>query len=162
MSVTSLEDLFLHTLKDIYYAEKQIVKALPKMAKKAGSAELKAAFESHLEETKGHVTNLESVFSAIGKKPSAVKCDAIVGILHEATELMDEVEDEATLDAAMLAAAQAVEHYEIARYGSLIAWAGVLGHKDAVKPLQDTLAEEKAADAKLSKLGKSAVNKEAA
>ncbi|TFF22882.1 ferritin-like domain-containing protein [Jiella endophytica] len=162
MSVTSLEDLFLHTLKDIYYAEKQIVKALPKMAKKAGSAELKAAFESHLEETRGHVTNLENVFSAIGKKPSAVKCDAIVGILHEATELMDEVEDEATLDAAMLAAAQAVEHYEIARYGSLIAWAGVLGHKDAVKPLQDTLAEEKAADAKLSKLGKSAVNKEAA
>ena len=162
MSVTNLEELFLHTLKDVYYAEKQIVKALPKMAKKASSSDLKMAFESHLAETKEHVTTLEGVFAAIGKKPSAVKCDAIVGILHEATELMDEVEDEATLDAAMLAAAQAVEHYEIARYGSLIAWAGILGHKDAVKSLQNTLAQEKAADDKLSKLGKTAVNKEAA
>lgn len=162
MSVKSLDDLFLHTLKDVYYAEKQIVKALPKMAKKAGSPDLKAAFEQHLEETKGHVTNLESVFEAIGKKPSAVKCDAIVGILHEATELMDEVEDADTLDAAMLAAAQAVEHYEIARYGTLIAWAGTLGHKDAVKMLESTLAEEKAADEKLSKLGSSKVNKKAA
>ena len=162
MSVKSLDDLFLHTLKDVYYAEKQIVKALPKMAKKAGSPDLKAAFEQHLEETKGHVTNLESVFEAIGKKPSAVKCDAIVGILHEATELMDEVEDADTLDAAMLAAAQAVEHYEIASYGTLIAWAGTLGHKDAVKMLESTLAEEKAADEKLSKLGSSKVNKKAA
>lgn len=162
MSVKSLDDLFLHTLKDVYYAEKQIVKALPKMAKKAGSPDLKAAFEQHLEETKGHVTNLESVFEAIGKKPSAVKCDAIVGILHEATELMDEVEDADTLDAAMLAAAQAVEHYEIARYGTLIAWAGTLGHKDAVKMLEATLAEEKATDEKLSKLGSSKVNKKAA
>jgi ferritin-like metal-binding protein YciE len=162
MSVKSLDDLFLHTLKDVYYAEKQIVKALPKMAKKAGSPDLKAAFEQHLEETKGHVTNLESVFEAIGKKASAVKCDAIVGILHEATELMDEVEDADTLDAAMLAAAQAVEHYEIARYGTLIAWAGTLGHKDAVKMLESTLAEEKATDEKLSKLGSSKVNKKAA
>lgn len=162
MSVKSLDDLFLHTLKDVYYAEKQIVKALPKMAKKAGSPDLKAAFEQHLEETKGHVTNLESVFEAIGKKPSAVKCDAIVGILHEATELMDDVEDADTLDAAMLAAAQAVEHYEIARYGTLIAWAGTLGHKDAVKMLESTLVEEKAADEKLSKLGSSKVNKKAA
>ncbi|MAU95616.1 MAG: hypothetical protein CMP81_06990 [Fulvimarina sp.] len=162
MSVKSLDDLFLHTLKDVYYAEKQIVKTLPKMAKKAGSPDLKAAFEQHLEETKGHVTNLESVFEAIGKKPSAVKCDAIVGILHEATELMDEVEDADTLDAAMLAAAQAVEHYEIARYGTLIAWAGTLGHKDAVKMLESTLVEEKATDEKLSKLGSSKVNKKAA
>ncbi|ORE96902.1 ferritin-like domain-containing protein [Aurantimonas sp. 22II-16-19i] len=162
MSVKSLDDLFLHTLKDVYYAEKQIVKALPKMAKKAGSPDLKAAFEQHLEETKGHVTSLESVFEAIGKKPSTVKCDAIVGILHEATELMDEVEDPDTLDAAMLAAAQAVEHYEIARYGTLIAWAGTLGHKDAVKTLEATLAEEKSTDEKLSKLGSSKVNKKAA
>ncbi|NDW04788.1 YciE/YciF ferroxidase family protein [Jiella pacifica] len=162
MSVTNLEELFLHTLKDVYYAEKQIVKALPKMAKKAGSEELKAAFEQHLTESKEHVTRLESVFEAIGKKPSAVKCDAIVGILHEATELMDEVEDPETLDAAMLAAAQAVEHYEIARYGTLAAWAGILGHKDAVKTLEATLGEEKATDDKLSKLGKSSVNKKAA
>ncbi|MCE7028424.1 ferritin-like domain-containing protein [Jiella avicenniae] len=162
MSVTNLEELFLHTLKDVYYAEKQIVKALPKMARKAGSEDVKAAFDSHLTETREHVTRLESVFAAIGKKPSAVKCDAIVGILHEATELMDEVEDTETLDAAMLAAAQAVEHYEIARYGTLVSWAGVLGHKDAVKTLEATREEEKATDDKLSKLGKSGVNKKAA
>ena len=162
MSVKSLDDLFLHTLKDVYYAEKQIVKALPKMAKKAGSPDLKAAFEQHLEETKGHVTNLESVFEAIGKKPSAVKCDAIVGILHEATELMDEVEDADTLDAAMLAAAQAVEHYEITRYGTLVSWAGQLGKPDAAALLQKNLDQEYEADRKLSKLAESKLNKEAA
>lgn len=162
MSVKSLDDLFIHTLKDIYYAEKQIVKSLPKMSKKATSPELKAAFDAHLEETKDHVTRLESVFEGLGKKASAEKCDAIEGILDEAKGLMDEVEDSETLDAAMLAAAQAVEHYEIARYGTLIAWAETLGHKDAAKTLKETLAQEKAADEKLTKIGSGKVNKKAA
>ncbi|MEF2551649.1 ferritin-like domain-containing protein [Aurantimonas sp. A2-1-M11] len=162
MSVKSLDDLFLHTLQDIYYAEKQIAKALPKMAKKAQSDDLKTAFQTHLEETKEQVTRLEEVFESIGQKPKAVKCDAIVGIIHEATELMDEVEDPETLDAAMLAAAQAVEHYEIARYGTLITWAGTLGHKDVVSKLQETLKQEKATDEKLSKLAGAKINKKAA
>ncbi|WP_246716031.1 ferritin-like domain-containing protein [Aurantimonas sp. DM33-3] len=162
MSVKSLDDLFLHTLQDIYYAEKQIAKVLPKMAKKAASEDLKAAFETHLEETKEQVTRLEEVFESLGKKPRAVKCDAIIGIIDEATELMDEVEDPETLDAAMVAAAQAVEHYEIARYGTLITWAGILGHKEAVAKLQETLKQEKATDEKLSKLAEVKVNKKAA
>lgn len=162
MAVKTLDDLFLHTLKDIYYAEKQIVKALPKMSKKAQSAELKQAFDSHLEETKEHVTRLESVFNALGKRAAGTKCDAIVGIIEEAEGLMEEVSDPETLDAAMLAAAQAVEHYEMSRYGTLIAWAGTLGHKDAIKTLQQTLSEEKAADSKLSAIGESQVNKQAA
>ncbi|MCQ8782871.1 YciE/YciF ferroxidase family protein [Mangrovibrevibacter kandeliae] len=161
-SVKTLDDLFLHTLQDIYYAEKQIVKALPKMAKKAASSELKGAFEKHLEETKGQVERLDQVFEALGKKSKAVKCQAIEGIIEEAQELMEEVEDEQTLDAAMLAAAQAVEHYEISRYGTLISWAKTLGHGEVVSLLEETLEQEKATDSALSKLGESAVNKKAA
>ncbi|MCW4115924.1 ferritin-like domain-containing protein [Aurantimonas sp. MSK8Z-1] len=161
-SVKTLDDLFLHTLQDIYYAEKQIVKALPKMAKKAASSELKGAFEKHLEETKGQVERLDQVFEALGKKSKAVKCQAIEGIIEEAQELMEEVEDEQTLDAAMLAAAQAVEHYEISRYGTLISWAKTLGHEEVVSLLEETLEQEKATDSALSKLGESAVNKKAA
>ena len=162
MSVKTLDDLFLHTLKDVYYAEKQIVKALPKMAKKATSPELKTAFTTHTEESKEHLARLETVFESIGKKASAVKCVAIIGIIGEAEELMDEVEDPEALDAAMLAAAQAVEHYEIARYGTLISWAETLGYTAAIKTLQLTLKEEKATDAKLSSLAEGSVNKKAA
>lgn len=161
-AVKSLDDLFLHTLKDIYYAERQIVKALPKMSKKAASDKLKAAFDEHTEQSKEHVARLEQVFEGLGKKASAVKCVAIEGIIGEAEELMQEVTDTETLDAAMLAAAQAVEHYEISRYGTLIAWAETLGHKNAIKPLQQTLSEEKETDAKLSKIGEGQINRQAA
>ncbi len=162
MALKNLDDLFLHTLKDILYAEKQILKALPKMEKKAGSAELKKAFAQHREETETHVERLEKVFDAIGKPARAVKCDAIVGIIDEAEEIMGEVDDADTLDAAMVASAQAVEHYEITRYGTLITWAKQLGHTEAVKHLEETLREEKATDAALSKLAEQKVNKKAA
>ncbi|MEF2073942.1 ferritin-like domain-containing protein [Consotaella aegiceratis] len=162
MPVKTLDDLFLHTLQDIYYAEKTITKALPKMVKKVASADVKKAFESHLEETKGHVDRLESVFKALGEKPKAEKCPAIEGIVSEAEELMDEIEDTETLDAALIAAAQAVEHYEITRYGTLVSWAETLGHKEAINLLGETLKEEYAADDKLTKIAESKVNKKAA
>jgi ferritin-like metal-binding protein YciE len=162
MALKNLDDLFLHTLKDIYYAEKQILKALPKMEKKAGSAELKKAFSQHREETEGQLERLEKVFEAIGKPARGAKCDAIIGIIDEAEEIMGEVEDPDTLDAAMVASAQAVEHYEITRYGTLITWAKQLGHNDAVKHLEDNLKEEKNTDALLTKLAEQKVNKKAA
>src|ERR1700693_1019740 len=138
-----LNELFLDTLKDIYYAEKQILKALPKMAKAANSDELRAAFEKHHDETEGHVERLEQVFELLGKPARGKKCDAIEGIIEEGKEVMEEYEEEPALAAGLLASAQAVEHYEISRYGTLKSWTGKLGMKDAVKLLDQTLAEEK-------------------
>lgn len=162
MAMKNLDDLFLHTLKDILYAEKQILKALPKMEKKASSDELKKAFAQHREETEGQLERLEKVFDAIGKPARGAKCDAIIGIIDEAEEIMSEVDDPDTLDAAMLASAQAVEHYEITRYGTLITWAKQLGHNEVVKHLEETLKEEKNTDALLTELAEQKVNKKAA
>src|SRR5689334_1824003 len=162
MADKDLNDLFLDTLKDIYYAEKHILKALPKMAKAANSDELRAAFEKHHDETEGQIGRLEQIFELIGKPARGKKCDAIEGILDEGKEIMEEYEDMPALDAGLLAAAQAVEHYEISRYGTLKTWAGKLGMKDAVKLLDETLAEEKKTDDTLTKIAVSAVNAEAA
>ncbi|MEP0324434.1 ferritin-like domain-containing protein [Bauldia litoralis] len=162
MSLKTLDDLFLHFLKDMYFAEKHLVKALPKMAKKASSPKLTEAFESHLEETKEHVSRLEQVFEIVGKPARAETCPAIKGIVEEGEEIMGEAEDPEALDAGLIAAAQAVEHYEISRYGTMVAWAERLGMKDAVKILNKTLDEEYSADKKLSALAESSVNKKAA
>jgi ferritin-like metal-binding protein YciE len=143
MADKNLNDLFLDTLKDIYYAEKQIYKALPKMAKAANSEDLRAAFEKHHTETEGQIERLEQIFESLGKAARGKKCDAIEGILDEGKEIMEEYEGAPALDAGLLAAAQAVEHYEISRYGTLKTWAATLGHKDAVKLLDETLSEEK-------------------
>jgi ferritin-like metal-binding protein YciE len=153
-----LDDLFHDTLKDIYFAEKKILATLPKMAKAAQSAELKAAFEKHRTETEGHVARLEKVFGVIGKKPVGKTCAAIVGITDEGAEIMDEYKGSPALDAGLLAAAQAVEHYEISRYGTLKCWASELGYAQAVKLLDATLKEEKNTDQALSKLAESEVN----
>jgi ferritin-like metal-binding protein YciE len=161
MSEKDLNALFLDTLKDIYYAEKQIYKSLPKMAKAAQSDQLRAAFEKHHDETEGHIERLEQIFELLGKPARGKKCDAIEGILDEGKEVMDEYEDTPALDAGLLAAAQAVEHYEISRYGTLKAWAGKLSLADAVKFLEQTLTEEKKIDETLSKSAVSAVNAEA-
>ncbi len=153
-----LQDLFLDTLKDIYFAEKKILTALPKMAKAAQSEDLKAAFEKHEGETEGQVARLEQVFKSIGETPKGKTCDAIMGILDEGKEIMDEYKGMPALDAGLLAAAQAVEHYEISRYGTLKCWATELGLKDVVKLLDATLNEEKKTDAALTELAESEVN----
>ena len=158
----SLADIFEHTLQDVYFAENAITRALPKVAKAANNADLKKAAEEHLSETKEQIKKLEQVFKSIGKTASGEKCDAIEGILDEGKEIMEEYKGEAALDAGLLAAAQAVEHYEISRYGTLKAWATKLGHRDAVKLLDQTLNEEKKTDDALSKLALTAVNAEAA
>jgi ferritin-like metal-binding protein YciE len=162
MAVKSMNDLFLHTLKDIYYAEKQIFKNLPKMAKSAHSPELKQAFEKHREETGHQIERLETIFEACGASARAVRCDAMDGILEEAKEMMEEVEDGQVGDASMIASAQTVEHYEIARYGTLIAWADRLGMKDASKLLHETLDEEKTTDQLLSQIAQENINQKAA
>jgi ferritin-like metal-binding protein YciE len=162
MKIENLNDLFLHTLQDIYFAEKQIIKALPKMMKKTDSPELGKAFESHLAETEQQVSRLEQVFEMVGEKPKATKCPAIEGILEEANDLISDIKDPDTRDAGMIAAAQAVEHYEITRYGTLVSWAELLGMQDAAKVLGQTLKEEYGADQKLTKLAESRLNKEAA
>jgi ferritin-like metal-binding protein YciE len=162
MTAKDLSALFLDTLKDIYYAEKQIYKALPKMAKAANSTQLRAAFEKHHDETEGQIERLEQIFELMGKPARGKKCDAIEGILDEGTEIMGEYKGEPALDAGLLAAAQAVEHYEISRYGTLKTWAAKLGMKDAVKLLDQTLAEEKKTDEALTQLADKAVNAEAA
>jgi ferritin-like metal-binding protein YciE len=154
----SLADLFLDTLKDIYFAEKKILTALPKMAKAAQSDDLKAAFDKHEGETEGQVARLERVFKSIGETPKGKTCDAIMGILDEGKEIMDEYKDTAALDAGLLAAAQAVEHYEISRYGTLKCWASELGYTEAVKLLDATLTEEKKTDAALTQLAEGEVN----
>ena len=156
-----LDDLFHDTLKDIYFAEKKILATLPKMAKAAQSLDLKNAFEKHRGETEGHVARLEKVFAAIDKKPQAKTCDAIVGITDEGAEIMKEYKGSPALDAGLLAAAQAVEHYEISRYGTLKAWAQELGLNDAVRLLDQTLEEEKKTDAALTKIAEAAVNQQA-
>jgi len=162
MPEKDLNALFLDTLKDIYYAENQIYKSLPKMAKAARSDQLRAAFEKHHDETEGHIERLEQIFELLGKPARGKKCDAIEGILDEGKEVMDEYENTPALDAGLLAAAQAVEHYEISRYGTLKAWAGKLSIAEAVKLLDQTLTEEKKTDETLSKIAASAVNAEAA
>ncbi|MBR0868971.1 ferritin-like domain-containing protein [Bradyrhizobium tropiciagri] len=162
MPEKDLSALFLDTLKDIYYAEKQIYKALPKMAKAASSDQLRAAFEKHHDETEGHIERLEQIFELMGKPARGKKCDAIEGIIDEGKEIMDEYADTPALDPGLLAAAQAVEHYEISRYGTLKAWATKLSMKDAVKLIDQTLAEEKKTDEALSKLAINAINAEAA
>jgi ferritin-like metal-binding protein YciE len=160
--IKNMNDLFVHTLRDIYYAEKQITKALPDMIEKASDPQLKQGFRSHLRETENHVRRLDQVFQMIGQKASGVDCPAIDGIIKEAKEVAGEVEDEAVLDAALIAAAQAVEHYEMTRYGTLIAWANQLGRRDCAVLLQQTLDEEKATDQKLTALAESQVNRKAA
>ena len=156
-----LAELFHDTLKDIYFAEKKILATLPKMEKAAHSPQLKRAFAKHKTETEGHVMRLEKVFTAIDKKPQGKTCDAIVGITDEGAEIMKEYKGSPALDAGLLAAAQAVEHYEISRYGTLIAWAEELGLEDAVSLLEDTLEEEKATDEALTEIAKSAINQQA-
>ncbi|HEY8575141.1 MAG TPA: ferritin-like domain-containing protein [Devosia sp.] len=158
----TLEDLFHDTLKDIYYAEKQILKTLPKMAKAAQSAELKAGFEQHAEETEGQVERLEQIFELLGKPARGKTCDAILGIIEEGKEIMTEYKGTAALDAGLVAAAQAVEHYEIARYGTLKTWASQLGMQDAVKLIDETLAQEVATDKKLTQVAESSANQKAA
>ena len=160
--IKTMDDLFVHTLRDIYYAEKQLVKALPKMAEKASDAQLKQAFQSHLGETKNHVTRLEQVFKMHGVEVSGVDCPAIDGIIEEAEEIAGEIADKAVLNAALAAAAQAAEHYEITRYGSLIAWAKQLGRNDCARVLQQNLDEEKAADKKLTEIAEARLNLKAA
>jgi ferritin-like metal-binding protein YciE len=148
-----LDDLFHDMLKDVYYAEKQILKTLPKMAKAARSAELKKAFETHREETEGHVERLAEVFELIGKAPRGKTCDAILGIIEEGKAVIEDYGDSPAIGAGLVASAQAVEHYEMARYGTLKAWARQLGHKEAVKLLDATLAEETKTDKALTQLG---------
>jgi len=158
MATKTLEDLFHETLKDIYYAERKILKALPKMARGAQDEKLKAAFLQHKEETEGQVERLQQVFEIIGKRPRAKTCPAIDGIVEEGEEIMEEFKGSPALDAGLLAAAQAVEHYEISRYGTLRAWAQQLGYQDAVKLLDETLAEESKTDEALTQLAEKAVN----
>jgi len=158
----TLADLFHENLKDIYYAEKKILVALPKMAESVNSDELRAAFEKHVEETKGQVKRLEQVFDMIKHPAKGKTCPAILGLVEEGEEVMEDFEDSPALDAGLLSGAQAVEHYEMSRYGTLIAWAKELGMSDAAKLLTQTLEEEKKTDASLNKLAESAVNQKAA
>jgi ferritin-like metal-binding protein YciE len=157
----TLQDLFHDTLKDIYFAEKKILAALPKMARAANSDELRAAFDKHEGETEGQVERLEQVFQILGETPKGKTCDAIVGIIEEGQEIMREYKGTPALDAGLLAAAQTVEHYEISRYGTLKTWASELGMDKAVKLLDATLAEEKKTDAALTELAETLVNQEA-
>jgi ferritin-like metal-binding protein YciE len=158
MAEKTLNDLFYDTLKDIYYAERQIVKALPKMARAAKAPELKKAFETHKEESEAQVERLQQVFEMIGKRAQGKTCEAIQGILAEGEEIMEEFKGTPALDAGLISSAQAVEHYEITRYGTLRAWAEQLGYRDAAKLLEQTLKEESKTDETLTMLAESAVN----
>ena len=160
--IKTMDDLFVHTLRDIYYAENQILKALPEMIEKATDPQLKQGFQSHLRETENQVKRLEEVFRLHGQKVKGVDCPAIDGIIDEAEEIAGEVEDKNVLDAALIAAAQAVEHYEITRYGTLVAWAKQLGRNDCASVLQKNLDEEKTADQKLTTLAEKSINRKAA
>jgi len=160
--IKTMDDLFVHTLRDIYYAERQIVKSLPEMIEKTHDPQLKQGLLSHLTETKNHVKRVEDVFRLHGVQPKGVDCPAIDGIIEEAEDVAGEVEDEQVLDAAIIAAAQAVEHYEITRYGSLIAWAKRLGRNECATLLTQNLEEEKAADRKLTAIAESKVKVKAA
>lgn len=156
--IKTMNDLFVHTLQDIYYAENKIIQSLPQMIENASNPQLKQGLKSHLGETKNHVKRLEQVFKMQGQKPRSIDCPAIDGIVEEAEDVTGEVEDVDVLDAAIVAAAQAVEHYEITRYGSLISWAKQLGRTECVGLLEQTLDEEKAADKKLTAVAESKVN----
>ena len=160
--IGTMDDLFVPQLADIYYAEKRIVGALPEMIDKATSPKLKSAFETHLDETRNHVRRLERVFAMHGSKPESIACPAIDGIIQEADEVTSETENRNLLDAALIAAAQAVEHYEMTRYGTLIAWAKTLGRNDCAEVLRETLDEEAAADKKLTTIAEGGVNRAAA
>jgi ferritin-like metal-binding protein YciE len=158
----TLHDAFIDELRDTYDAERQLTKALPKLAKAATSDELRQAFESHLEETRGHVDRLERVFEALDEKIRGKHCDGIAGIIEEGSAIMGEEFDEATMDACLIAAGQRAEHYEMAAYGTLVAWARAMKHDEVADLLQQTLDEEKAADEKLSSLAEGGINQEAA
>lgn len=158
----TLEDLFYDTLKDIYYAERQILKALPKMARAAQSEELKAGFLEHRDQTEGQIERLQQVFEIIGRRAQGKTCEAIQGIIAEGEEIMEDFKGTSALDAGLISSAQAVEHYEIARYGTLKTWAQTLGHKEAATLLDQTLQEEGATDQKLTKLAGTAANAKAA
>ena len=160
--VKTMDDLFVHALRDIYYAERQIAEALPDMIEKASDPGLKQAFQSHLGETRNHIERVEQVFRMHGAEVKGADCPAIDGIIDEAEEIAGEVDDRLVLDAALIAAAQAVEHYEITRYGTLVAWAKQLGRSDCASVLQQNLDEEKAADQKLNTLAESNINRKAA
>jgi len=160
--IKKMDDLFVHTFRDIYYAENQILQALPDMIEKSSDPQLKQGFQQHLGESKNHVTRLEQVFRMHRQEPKGVDCPAIDGIIEEANDVAGEVADKSVLDAALIAAAQAVEHYEITRYGSLIAWAKQLGRNDCAAVLQQNLDEEKATDKKLTALAEAKVNRQAA
>lgn len=160
--IRTLNDLFVHTLQDIYYAEQQIEKSLPDMIDKATNPELKSGFDEHLAQTRGHIERLEEVFELYGEKVKGVDCPAIDGILEEANDVGGDVDDKQVLDAALIASAQAVEHYEMTRYGTLIAWAKELGRGDCAELLAANLAEEKAADKKLTALAENSINQQAA
>ena len=159
--IKTVDDLFLHSLQDIYYAERQIEKALPEMVSKASDSELKQGFRTHLKQTKGQIKRLDQAFKKLKKRPQGTKCPAIDGIISEANDIASEIEDKMVLNAALIAAAQAVEHYEITRYGTLVAWARLLGHPDVAKLLNTNLNEEKATDKKLSTIAKRKINKKA-
>ena len=161
MPAESLHDAFEEELKDVLSAEKQLVKALPKMAKAATNEDLKAGFEEHLEQTKGHVERLEQVFELLDKTPRAKKCKAMEGLIEEGSEILEEDMEPEVMDAMLIAAAQKVEHYEIATYGTLVTWARQLGMEDAANLLQETLDEEKDTDMKLTQLAETSINAEA-
>jgi len=161
MAIKSMDDLFLEEIKDLYDAEKQLVKALPKMAKAADSEELRQGFQEHLDQTKGHVDRLEKVFDMMGKKASGKKCEAMQGLIEEGSDVIDEIDASPLRDAALIAAAQKVEHYEIAAYGSCRTFAEVLGRSDAAELLEQTLEEEKSTDEKLTELAEGMINEEA-
>ena len=158
----SLHDAFIEELRDTYDAEKQLTKALPKLAKAATNAKLRAAFETHLQETQGQIARLEQVFESLDEKVRGKHCDGIAGIIEEGKSIMEEDFDETTMDACLIAAGQRAEHYEMAAYGTLVAWAGAMGHTEAARLLQQTLDEEKAADRKLSGLAEGGINQRAA
>ena len=158
----TLHDAFLDELKDSYDAEKQLTKALPKLAKAASTPKLRAAFESHLKETEGHIKRLEQVFASLGERPKGKHCDGVAGIIEEGKSVMEEDFDETTMDACLIAAGQRAEHYEMAAYGTLVAWAQAMGHNEAASLLQQNLDEEKAADKKLSAIAEGGINQDAA
>lgn len=160
--IKTLDDLFLHTIEDMYYAEHQIAKALPKMIEKARTPELHDGLSHHLQETREHIERLDQVFRHLDRKAEGVTCDAIRGIIAEAEQVMSDIADQRVLEAGIATSAQAVEHYEISRYGSLIALARQLGHTECIPLLEKTLEEEKAADAKLTRVAESQVNRQAA
>ena len=162
MTIANLDELFLHTLKEVLYAERKILKALPKMERRASDPKLKAALSSHREETEEHVVRLEEVFDGLGKAARGAKCDAMVGLIDEAEGLMADIDDAETMDAALISLSQAVEHYEIARYGTLVAWAKQLGNPKAATLLKATLDEEYGADRALSKMAEDRLNAAAA